>query len=103
MNINKQKSGFLYLNKPVRELEQIENIPRVKEYKYLGMIIEGSLKPFSHLQHINKKINFLTYKLYPFRKLNNLKLSINLFKTFILPQYRLITSVYMHCCREVRR
>ena len=52
-------------------------------------MIGGKIKVETHLKYINKKIGFMTTKLFPLRNLEITKLNMNLFKTFLMPQYRL--------------
>jgi hypothetical protein len=51
--------------------------------------MNGELNVNKHLKEINKRIGFITMKLYPIRNIDDLKLNINLFKVFIMPLYRL--------------
>lgn len=81
----------------------IDDISIVTEYKYLGLLMNSKLSIKSHLKYINKKISFITYKLYGLRLLDNLKLNINLFKVFLMPLYRLAFATYAEANAEVRK
>lgn len=65
--------------------------------------MDSKLSLKSHLKYISKKISFITYKLYGLRLLDNLKLSINLFKVFLMPLYRLAFTVYSEANVDVRK
>jgi hypothetical protein len=43
----------------------------------------------SHIKYIQKKINFIKYKLTPIRSLQNTKLNVNIFKLMCGPLFRL--------------
>jgi hypothetical protein len=68
--------------------------PVVECYKYLGMLVNGDLDIKDHLKNINQKANFISFKLYGLRKLDDIKLNRNMFKTFIMPSYRLAFTLY---------
>jgi hypothetical protein len=74
--------------------EDIDGYPILQKYKYLGMDLDKDLCAKTHLRYINMKIGFITYKLSALRKMANIKLNINLFKTFIAPLYKLAGAVY---------
>lgn len=42
-------------------------------------------------------------KLRNLRALDNLKLNVNLFKIFVVPQYRLATAIYKQASNEARK
>jgi len=52
------------------------------------------MKPYKHLEATEQKCNFIMTKLFAIRKLKNLKLNSNLFKIFILPNFRLLAGGY---------
>ena len=72
-------------------LSKLNGYPIVPQYKYLGLHLEPKLIVDEHLSEINKKLNHIASKFYPLplRRKANLKLSKNLFTTFISPLYRL--------------
>ena len=58
------------------------------------MLLNGEMSIEPHLKTITNKYNFIAYKLTGIRRMDNLKLNINLFKVFILPLYRLAYMLY---------
>ena len=93
MEVGIKKSGYIWVHRRNNKTnEDIEGIPNVDEYKYLGMMVNGQLDIKAHIQYINKKIMFITNRLTALRYADNLKLNINLFRIFILPLYRLSLS-----------
>ena len=69
-------------------------VPVVRTYKYLGMMLNGQLDIKDHLKLINKKANYITYKLYGLRMLDDTRININMFRVFVLPSYRLAHTLY---------
>ena len=51
--------------------------------------LNDKLKVAGHLQHIERKINFVMHKLTPVRMLKDLRLNVNLFRTMCMPLYRM--------------
>lgn len=48
----------------------------------------------AHLTSVNRKLNFLNYKLTPIRLRRNFQLNINLFMVFLWPSFSLALSIY---------
>jgi hypothetical protein len=63
--------------------------PVVRQYKYLGGWLDNKLRVQTHLQHISRKIGYLTQQLTPIRLLKDLSLNVNLFRTFCMPLIRM--------------
>jgi hypothetical protein len=113
MNINRNKSGIFFLNRnnptPTPEDNSasalpnpnptlpntsneptfIRDYPIVTTYKYLGTHISKELLMTQHVKCMERKIMYITMQLKPILLKNKFKLNVNLFKTFVLPQYRL--------------
>jgi hypothetical protein len=68
--------------------------PVVGLYKYLGLLVNGRLDLRDHLAQINRKAGFIAHRLYGLRSIDNLRLNINLFTTFVMPHYRLAFTLY---------
>ena len=94
LTLNKKKSGILILNETPPTDETINNIPYVPEYKYLGTWIKGNLDPTPHLNKHAEKANFLCRRFYYLRKQNDLKFNRNLFQIFILPEARMLGTLF---------
>lgn len=96
MEINKTKSSIIYFNQEIDPQPSIRNIPVSHSYKYLGLILNKQLSITQHLDYIQRKILFINNQLTPIRRLHRTHTTINLFKLFILPQYRLGFSLFSH-------
>lgn len=58
MELNKNKCGILNIKKRINnkyEYTKIFNIPQVKEYKFLGIILDEKLNLDQHIQYIKIK------------------------------------------------
>jgi hypothetical protein len=66
------------------------------------MMINNKLAIEPHLKAILKKFHFIAYKLTGIRRMDNLKMNINLFKIFILPLYRLAFTLYARQNETIR-
>ena len=64
MKINKKKSGVMlfrkYAQNKKHELGEIEGIPIVKEYKYLGIYIDNLMRYTKQIENTKKKIEKAT-------------------------------------------
>jgi hypothetical protein len=95
MEVNRAKSGVLNISgSSVRPGEEVGGYPVVKTYKYLGLMLNGQLNLKDHLKTINRKANFIAYRLYGIRKIDDLRLNTNMFRTFVMPSYRLAFTLY---------
>jgi hypothetical protein len=95
MIVNRNKSGILNINNPsFRVGEYLDGYPVMDRYKYLGLLVNGRLDLRDHLAQINRKAGFIAHRLYGLRSLDNLRLNLNLFTTFIMPHYRLALTLY---------
>jgi hypothetical protein len=67
LKLNPSKSGIMWLNPGNRRINplptEIQEIPRVDHYKYLGVTLDSKLQITSHLPDLKKKVNFLTYRI----------------------------------------
>ena len=93
MDINKDKSGIMFLelgnynkiNKKYKNLD-IEKLPIINKYKYLGITIDNNLNLNYNTKNIIGKIN-INKKLIAVQKMfnNQPDLIIQIIKTFIIP------------------
>ena len=60
------------------------------------MWIPCNLSIGTHINEAKKKINFIKFRMRGILIKGHLKLNNNLFRTFILPQFRLCFSIYPH-------
>ena len=100
LKINAQKSGIVEFmprfgsNTPYLQIGScVEEFPVVKEYKYLGVWINGKLALDPQIKHIKEKVNFLSYKLWPLLKCVSLDYRINLWKVFVRPMFDMLSGV----------
>jgi predicted transcriptional regulator len=67
--VNRKKSGIFMITKGVRE-KDISEYPIVREYKYLGVIMDENLNCLLYIRAVNKKLseylrkNFMLKKYY---------------------------------------
>ena len=101
LKINAQKSGILEfvprLGKDDFYLQlgsEIEGIPVVDKYKYLGLWVDRKLTMEPQLKYIKEKANFLTYRLYPLLKCTSLDYRINLWKILVRPLFEMMSGLY---------
>jgi hypothetical protein len=47
-----------------------------------------------HLKAINRKANFIAHRLYGIRRIDDLRMNMNMFRTFVMPSYRLAFTLY---------
>ena len=90
MKINEKKSGILRIlkrNGKVGYIENTLNIPEVKEYKYLGIILNQSIRLTNHQKLIRSKVQALKKRIWLLRpSLTNMRARLILYKTIIHPQ-----------------
>lgn len=93
MNINKKKSGIMLfgIHHPSRE---IEKIPIVQSYRYLGSQITPKLNLMDHVNAMIPKFHFIRTQLLPILLKNHFRLNVNLYTVFIDPLLRLIYPLY---------
>ncbi len=62
MRLNKDKCGILFINKKKnftiweQNTRHIFGIPIVKQYKYMGIILNKRLEPTEHLTELQRKL-----------------------------------------------
>ena len=89
MIINSKKSAIVQfgLNTRKPKQDEVEGIPWLTKYTYLGGVIQSNTRTDEHSKRINSKIGWITARLTPFRILNDIRLSANLFKIFLTPLF----------------
>ena len=94
MRINKKKSAVMILNPSSDQPPaSINDYPVKLQYKYLGTQITQELSLLPHLKEISKKANFITFKLRSVLGRGHMRLNCNLFKVFVLPNFRLMLTL----------
>jgi hypothetical protein len=71
----------------------VRGYPVVTQYRYLGVVLQSDLSIDAHLKAIEAKVNFITYRTLLIRLKAQMKTNVNLFKCFIMPQYRLAFQI----------
>ena len=56
-------------------------------------MITEDLRIEENLTVLNNKCKMVGWRLYPMRKISNAKLNVNLFKTLVTPNFRLIEGI----------
>ena len=70
IKVNKNKSGIMILKNDIKEKDNIDGYPIIKEYKYLGILINDKMNIQNHIGNIDKKLdeyfkkNFILNKRY---------------------------------------
>ena len=57
INVNKNKSGIMILKNDIKEKDNIDGYPIIREYKYLGILINFKMNIQNHIGMIDKKLN----------------------------------------------
>lgn len=97
--INKEKSGIMQFRNRKAQLRKkdkdwktknngnFKGYPIVEEYKYLGTILDEKLTLKKQLDHIEKKVCYLTKSLRPMLNSSSLEMAKNMWQIFILPLF----------------
>ena len=101
LKLNEAKSGIVeFLPRTGRtttalELgDKFEGIPIVDSYKYLGLWLNQKLTMQPQMDHILKKTNFITIKLWPVLKKISLEYRKNLWTILIRPLFEQLTILF---------
>jgi hypothetical protein len=99
--LNASKSGILEIVHPRSKLSlplgsNIDQIPVVDSYKYLGLEIDHKLNGDLHILKLKKRIQFLTLKLAPLLAKISLDYKINLWKTLLRPLFNPMLAIMAH-------
>lgn len=78
-----------------------KQIEVVKEYKYLGLIVDNNLNFSPHMNALIQNINYKTFQFYKLRKFISERSATHIYKTLILPIlnyafYSIFSSVQDH-------
>ena len=121
MELNKKKSGILPLSSRMRKdipfmklekvfdaakqkvirqewtpaLKEINGIPVVNKYKYLGTYLDSKLTMKTQIESIKKKSNFLYVKLYPYLKNATADGRRDIWKTMVVPLFNAVFMLAM--------
>ena len=68
----------------------------MNEYKYLGTKINRKCDFSARLDYINRKINYIIYQLKPIILRENFRLNSNLFRTMVMPLFRMGFILFEH-------
>jgi hypothetical protein len=98
LKVNPRKSGILMLGTNLSNTDkngELQGIPYVAEYKYLGTWVDGQLSVDPHLVKAKRKSDYQTRRLTPLRKELDLAFNVGLFKRLVTPNIRMIGVVYV--------
>jgi len=70
--------------------------PIVSSYRYLGTVLPNYLSINNHVESLNLKATYITYRLTSFRLHASFKFNTNFFKLLVAPQYRLLAALWDH-------
>jgi hypothetical protein len=91
MSLNKQKSGIVPFYKRRTKARNIgddmNGIPILEEYKYLGTIMDRKLTLSSQLKCIEEKARFTHYKLFPYLKIATADSRRDMWQLLIVPLF----------------
>lgn len=93
MKINKNKSALMFIGKESPEASLPHGYPVRPSYKYLGTTISSNLSIHDHLNEVARKVNYILFQMRAVLNKCLFKLNSSLFKTLILPLYRLALSL----------
>lgn len=97
INKAKNKSGIVLIQKSRKnnrlKIKEINGILVEKNYKYLGTIISETGKIKEAIQEVQKKTNYIAWKLAPVIKSTSLRFKANMINTFIRPQFNMLAPL----------
>ena len=89
MKINEQKPSILRILKRTGKIGIIPNklnIPEINKYKFLGIMLNQSIRPKTHEQYIKDKVKYLNRRICFLRpSLASMKTRLALYKIIVLP------------------
>ncbi len=96
LTINKNKSKIMIITKRKTKAKNklLLGYEYTDKYKYLGSVWDETLNPVYHINEIKKKVQFLQCKMTPIRMKMDMKTNKTLFKVFILPLFRILSSCF---------
>ena len=101
LKLNESKSGIIEFlpragktTKILKLGDKFEGIPIVNSNKYLGLWLNQKLTMQPQLDHILKKTNFITIKLWPVLKKISLDYRKNLWTILVRPLFEQLTMLY---------
>ncbi len=103
MMLDSEKSRKLPLYKNHKLSERIAGIPVVSEYKYIGQWMQSNMSQVIHLRKTNPKIAFITNRLTPLKVKGDLRFNLNLYRVFIMPQYKLMASLFYASSKKAEK
>ncbi len=99
LKLNPSKSGVMYVcgrRKNTLNLEQIEGIPLVKEYKYLGIVLTQNWSIDKMIEHFSSSSQRLYHKMSIILHKTSTYFRVNMWKLFIYPLLRMILIPYFY-------
>ena len=91
------RAKLLKLENPVQFVIRGENIKRVKQYNYLGIILDSELSLIPLYKNIEKRV---IAKVYTLRKIRKYLTSIQIYKQTILPIFDYSGFLLLACNKE---
>ena len=99
MLLNKKKSAIvIFSSRRKRKIpdlgEQLLGIPIIKQYKYLGTILDSKLTLGPQMKHIKKKVGHLFVQLYPYLKTATADARRDMWQTMTAPLFNATLALH---------
>ena len=76
------------------KLKEVEGIPILKKYRYLGVVLTDSFSVNCHLNNVKSKAAYIRGKMWPFIRKGNVKFRISMFKILVDSLFRYFSCFY---------
>lgn len=98
MLLNESKSGVMVINPgccdPVASRKDVDGVPVVKAYKYLGTTLTGACRLMPHFEAILPKLRYLRFRLASQAHASHSRFMVNLFRLVAHPLLRLVAPLW---------
>jgi hypothetical protein len=102
--LNEKKSGLMWIHQPrsrkhVKIPNEMEGIPRVIEYKYLGITLEEKYGLRRHLENIKKRYAHITSRLDRYTARMSVEHRRVLWNALFRPHFEYVSVLIPNCCK----
>jgi len=109
LKLNAKKSGIMEFRTKFERKgsilkvgSELEGIPIVDTYKYLGTWINKDLSLDCQYDYLENKFNYMYYKLWPLLKQSDLIYRIDLWNVLVKPHFELCASLYHYSNNSIK-